>query len=112
MKLKDIGDMLTGITGFSNKVAYESFPASHRPALPFIAYSADLTRNFFAENKTYAAIYQIEIVLLSRNEDLANQKKIEQKLDLLNVPWQKENDYSESEKCFMTTYQLSILCEE
>lgn len=108
MTLAEIYQMLNGIEGFSGKVAYRSFPVGQAPALPFICYLDIDTDNFFADNKVYTIIQEIDIELYSKNKDFASESKVEQALGLKNLTWNKYEEYLSDESVYEVVYTVTV----
>lgn len=108
MTIPEVKTMLESITGFSTKVAFDSFPEGEAPALPFICFIAPNTNNFGADNKTYHEINHIRIELYSVRRDLTSEGLIESKLDSNDIYWDRDSDYLDDEKCYMTVYEIEV----
>lgn len=108
MTLKALTTMLKSITGFETKVAYRQFMEGHAPALPFIVYYVEGSDNFLADGKVYLARQNVVIELYSEEKDVASEALIEAKLDANNIPWEKVEDYIDSEHMYMITYSITI----
>lgn len=109
MTLADIQTMLTSVAGFSGStVVYESFPVGEAPPLPFICWLETETDNFAADGVVYSETHRIDIELYAKARDLISEGNIEAKLNEYGIFWDKEVDYLDSEKCFMTTYSITI----
>ena len=107
MTLAEIYTMLTGITGFSKKVAYRSFPKGEAPALPFICYLDTQTNNFVADNRVYAVIQEIDIELYTKTKDITSEALIEAALAANNIVWEKYEEYLDDEKVYEVIYTFT-----
>lgn len=108
MSLEELFAILNGIPEFNNKVAYRCFPTTKAPKLPFICYLATSTNNVFADNKTYDVIRGIDVELYTENKDVASESLVEQALDDANIPWNKYEEYIDTEKCYQITYSVEV----
>lgn len=108
MKLSDIRVELESINGFKGKVAYRAFPENEAPDLPFICYLETGSNNFNADNISYIKGKIIAIELYSKNKDIASEEAIEQKLDELGLPFEKDETYISSEKCYEIIYTVEV----
>lgn len=108
MTLAGLKTLLESITAFDNKVAYRAFPEGQAPALPFICYLATETDNFMADNHVYTVIQNVDIELYSRYKDVTSEALIEAKLDENYIPWNKYDEYIESENVYETVYSISL----
>lgn len=108
MSLSEVFEMLNGITGFKDKVAYRAFPVNHAPALPFICYLDTSTDNFFADNKVYTIIQEIDIELYSVRKDFVSEGLLEAELDAHNLTWQKYEEYISDEDMYEVVYTVTV----
>lgn len=105
MKAKDIQAMLatTGIP-----FVYHHYPQKKVPPLPFGAWLEAGTDNFGADNKVHSEAHDIRIEFYARDRDWDNEALIESTLDSNNIFWNKECDYLNDEKCYITIYYLEV----
>lgn len=108
MKLSDFSDELESIDGFEGKVAYRAFPEKEAPDLPFICYLESGSNNFNADNIAYVKKKIVDIELYSRNKDIASEEAIEEKLNELGLPFEKDETYINSEKCYEIIYTVEV----
>lgn len=69
--------MLTGITGYADKVAYLAFPEGKAPQLPFICFFVENSDNFGADNIVYHEINTVAIELYTKYKSPADELLIE-----------------------------------
>lgn len=100
--------MLVSITGFADKVAYRAFPMGSAPALPFIVYYVQNSDNFMADGKVYLQKNEVTIELYSNEKDVASETLLETKLNDNCIPWQKYEEYIESEHMYQISYDITI----
>lgn len=108
MTLKALYTLLTSITGFANKVAYRAFPEGAAPELPFIVYYVENSDNFLADGKVYLQKNEVVIELYTQNKDVASEALLEAALDGAFVPWQKYEEYIDSEHMYQISYEITI----
>lgn len=108
MTLQSLYSKLKSMQGFSNKVAYRMFSEKEAPALPFIVYYVEQSDNFMADGHVYLAKNEVAIELYSDNKDVASEGKIESMLNNENIPWQKYEEYIESEHMYQVVYEITI----
>lgn len=108
MKLSELNDKLKSISGFEEKVAYRCFPEGKAPELPFICYLETGSDNFSADNISYLKKKVVSIELYSKNKDIASEEAIESKLDELGLPFEKDETYIQSEKCYEIVYTVEV----
>lgn len=108
MTLGNLFTILNGIIGFKDKVAYRAFKVGSAPALPFICYMETDTDNFFADNKVYRVIQDVDIELYSRAKDTASEALIESALETNNITWNKSEQYLSDENMYEVIYSITI----
>lgn len=108
MSLSEVFEMLNSIPGFEGKVDYRSFPVNRAPSLPFICYLDTSTSNFFADNKVYTIIQEIDIELYSTRKDFTSEALIEAELDAHNLTWQKYEEYIPDESMYEVVYTVTV----
>lgn len=108
MTLAEIYQMLNGIVGFSGKVAYRAFPVGHAPALPFICYLDISTYNFFADNKVYTIIQEVDIELYTKTKDFDSESLVEGTLEANNLTWNKYEEYISDESMYEVVYTITV----
>jgi len=110
MTIAEVKTMLESISGFSNKVAYWAWPEddSSAPELPFICYYTPSNNSFGADNKVYYESNNYVVELYTLQKDTANEALIESKLAETGIFYRKTWNYIESEKCFMTQYEIEV----
>ncbi|MBD8925216.1 MAG: hypothetical protein EGR89_04285 [[Eubacterium] rectale] len=86
-------------------VTYYAWPKNEAPALPYICYRVR-DRNTAADGKVYFQVKHIVIELYTKNKDEESEQKIEEAL--IDYVWTKDEDYIESERCFLITYELEV----
>ena len=107
--LSDLYTILSGITGFSKKVAYRCFPVGQAPALPYICYEVDDSRNVIGDNEVIKEILDVDVDLYSKQKDTVSEGLIESALKTAKIPWNKSETYIDSEACFMVTYSITLI---
>ena len=108
MSLTELYTTLKSIEGFSNKVAYRQFPEKSAPKLPFIVYYVTSSDNETADNKVYLKRQNVTIELYSQNKDVASENLIEKALDDASIPWEKYEEYIDSEHMYQISYEITI----
>ena len=99
--------MYTLLTSTGLQVAYDHFIETNEtplPTPPFILYRADDPSNFKADDTVYLKDYKYIIDLVTEKKDVAKETQIETLLTNANIPWDKAEDYIETEKIFQIRY--------
>ena len=107
--LSNLYTILTGITGFSKKVAYRCFPVGQAPALPYIYYEVEGSRNVIGDNEVIKEVLDVSIDLYSKQKDTTSEGLIEAALKTAKIPWNKTETYIDTEDCFMDTYSITLI---
>ena len=108
MTLNEVNTMLTGISGFADKVAYYAFPVGEAPELPFLCYVENGAESFAADNVVYFASKEIDVELYTKLKDPTTEQLVESALTAAGVFWTKTAEYLEDEKCWMITYAIGV----
>lgn len=108
MTLASLARILTGIPGFQNRVAYRAFPENQAPELPFIVYIATASDNFTADNLVYFPQQSVDVELYTEHKDEATEAAVESALNAAEIVWSKDEDYIDSEACYMIVYSITI----
>lgn len=105
MTLSEIVQILKA-TGYP--VAYSHFQGEP-PSIPFITYVELDSSNFFADNKTYQRVRNINIELYTDRKDPQAEAKLEVLLDANDLPYESMETYIESEQLFQKIYQIGVI---
>lgn len=88
-------------------VAYSHFNTA--PTIPYITYLVAYSPNFIADNKVYKKIDNLQIELYTNKKDLDAEKKLEDILDLNEIPYETTETWIESEKLFQKIYEVRLI---
>lgn len=105
MTFEDIANL---IKSFSLPFAYYQFPKDTAQAPPFICFFYGSTDDFFADNRNYKNMVDLNIELYTENKDFELEQKIEKILISNEMPFEKEETYLDSERLQMVTYMTSV----
>ena len=108
MNLETLYSILTGITGFENKVAYYDFPDDDVPDLPYICYSETATRVFAADGISYHSSRDVDIELYSKEKSEANEALVETALTNNGIIWNKSERYLDTMQCHQVIYSVEV----
>ena len=109
LTLKELNVALNSIPGFDKKVAYRAFPVGKAPKLPFICYLCTSTDNFDADDYVYQVIQGVDIELYTAKKDEVSEQAVEAMLESNRLGWEKNEEYLDSENCYMITYSIALV---
>ena len=108
MSLNELATLLQSIPEFSGKVAYYAFPEGEAPELPYIDYLETGENNFIADNTVIYRQISVDIELYTALKDPQMEKAVEDALSSAELIWTKNEDYLDSDRCYMITYTVAI----
>lgn len=88
-------------------VAYGSFSSSITP--PFITYQYAYSSDMMADNQNYAEISNFQIELYTAKKDIQAEKKVQDKLKELGLPYSKIETYIDTEQLFQIIYKIQLI---
>jgi hypothetical protein len=88
-------------------VAYGSFTNPVTP--PFITYQFAYSSDMIADNHNYVDIGNFQVELYTDKKDLTTEKKVQDKLKELGLPYRKFETYLDEEKMYQILYEIQIL---
>ena len=88
-------------------VAYGSFPSPVTP--PFIIYQFAYSNDMMADNVNYVAIDDFQVELYTDKKDLAAEKKVQDKLKELGLPYRKFETFLDTENLYQILYEIQLL---
>lgn len=88
-------------------VAYGSF-AKPTP-LPYLIYQFAYSNDFMADGHNYMEISNFQVELYTEYKDLEAEKKVQDKLKELKLPYMKIETYLESEKLYQVIYEIQLI---
>lgn len=92
--------------------AYYQFPERTGQEPPFICFYYPASNDFLADNQNYQKISALRIELYTANKDFALEKAVEDVLRGEMLVYTRNEDYIDSEKMFMITYDTEVLINE
>lgn len=105
LNIEDIQDMLEET---ELEVAYDHFPESEVPDLPFLVWFEAETENYGADNKVYQDRHDVRVEFYSKFRDIGLESDIEDLFDTYGIFWNKEIAFLDDEQCYMTIYYLEV----
>lgn len=108
MTFSELYTMLSSLNGFTEKVAYRSFPEDAAPKLPFIVFEETDTNNFDADNKVYHPRTDFNIYLCEDFRDRTTEEALEDLLNTNDIPWERTVIWIPSERMYQITYEVEV----
>ena len=105
MTLDELNTLLAS-TGMP--VAYYAFPVGDAPPLPWICYVVTGSSNFIADGRVYQKSNAIDVELYCNEKDPALEARVEAVLADACIPWEKTEQYLDSEKCWEIIYEIEV----
>ena len=88
-------------------VAYGSFSSPVTP--PFIVYQFAYSSDMIADNHNYVDIENFQVELYTDKKDFAAEKKVQDKLKELGLPYRKFETYLDTEKMYQILYEVQLI---
>lgn len=104
--------LYTALKAIGYPVAYSHFedtPQNPAPNPPFIVYREAYSSDVMADNINYVGVSNIQIELYTTKKDLAAEKRVQDKLKELGLPYSKTETYLDSEKLFQVIYEIQLI---
>lgn len=106
MTLKQIYQMIASV---GVPVAYYQFTEATAKPTPFICYYYPGNADFIADNVNYAGINELVIELYTDNKDFTLEASLEAVLTANEIPFGKTENYIDTEKMYMITYNTEVI---
>lgn len=87
----------------------EDDPNNPAPPPPFLVYYYPGDNDFKADDANYQAVRQLTIELYCDNKDFTLEKAVEDVISSNGFVYAKSEEYIDSEKLYMTTYQTEVI---
>lgn len=104
MTKSELNEFLERIEKVKLPYAYRFFREKTEP--PYLCYYFAGSNNFMADGKVYQKIDRIRLELYMKIKDLDLEDKVEEAI--LPYPWQKTENYINSEDCFQIIYEIEV----
>lgn len=108
MTAQQLSNILETIPGFGDRVAMNAFPEGEAPELPWIVYRQTSANGFFADNRVYYNSPVFVIELYTEVKSPETEKTLESALASAELIWTKDEDYLDSERCYMIIYTVTF----
>lgn len=118
MTYKEVYQVVSGITVSTSTTdtipcAYWMFPEDDpnnpAPPPPFICYYYTDSNDLLADGINYQKIRGLTVELYCDNKDFNLEQAVEEKLTSNGFVYSKAEDYIESEKLYMTSYESEVI---
>lgn len=118
MTYKEVYQVVSGITVSTSTTdtipcAYWMFPEDDpnnpAPPPPFICYYYNDSNDLLADGINYQKIRGLTVELYCDNKDFTLEKAVEDALTSNGFVYAKSEDYIESEKLYMTTFESEVI---
>lgn len=108
MTAQQLSWILETIPGFFGRVAMNAFPEGEAPDLPWIVYRQTSANRLLADNRVYYSSPIFVIELYTEVKDPDTETALERTLARDDLIWTKEEEYIDSERCYMITYTVTF----
>lgn len=111
MTYKDVNDKIKALAAaLSVPYAYNHFEQKTSP--PFLVFDYPDNDDFFADNKNYQSIVNLDIYYCSDEKDFDTELVIENWLNDNDFAYEKNQDYIADEYMWQITYSTEVLINE
>src|SRR5574344_1126661 len=93
-------------TGYD--VAYEHFPETDVPAMPFICYAETGSNNFGADGIVYDKGKMLQVQLFTKTKNEVAEANLETVFENNRIYWENTGEYNEDELCYRVIYNIEI----
>ena len=87
-------------------VVYRAWQEGSAPALPWMVYYAEDSRNFSADGVVYIQRQRYIIELYTEQKEHDRERQLQAAFDAAGIFWNKSEDFVESERMFKITYEI------
>ena len=108
MTAQQLSNILETIPGFGDRVAMNAFPDGEAPELPWIVYRQTSANRFLADNRVYYNSPVFVIELYTEVKSPETEKTLESALASAELIWTKDEEYLDSERCYMIIYTVTF----
>lgn len=103
-----LAELNTVLAGTGLPAAYQAFPETQVPAMPFIVYQEVGSDNFGADNKVWHSAMRVQVDLFTRTKSRDTEELLETALNEASIFWEREADFEENEACYRSIYTMEI----
>ncbi|OEH52968.1 hypothetical protein AQ616_18870 [Oceanobacillus sp. E9] len=104
-----LGELVQILRATGYPVAFSHFDDDDMPSVPFITYTTPEDDAFYADNKNYMKITNVNIELYTNKKDLEAERNLESLLDEHELPYVGYQTYIETERLHQKTYEIGVI---
>lgn len=107
-------ELFQALKAIGYPVAYSHFvntPQNPAPKPPFITYQFAYSSDLMADNINYVEIGNFQVELYTASKDPEAERKVQDKLKDLGLPYSKAEAWIEEEKLFQVIYEIQLIGE-
>lgn len=79
------------------------------PTPPYLVYLFAYSNDLMADNINYQDISNFQVELYTKTKDLTSEKRVEDKLKELQLPYSKIETWIDTEKLFQVIYEIQLI---
>jgi len=102
-------ELFQALKAIGYPVAYSHFDSPPQP--PYIVYLFAYSSDLMADNQNYVEVSNFQIELYTSKKDLMAERKVQDKLKELQLPYTKTETWIDSEKLFQVIYEIQLIGE-
>lgn len=102
-------EVRTLVESFGLPCAYYQFAHDTAQPPPFLCYFFSNSDDFYADNENYKRIRLLSIELYTDRKAFDLEEEIESRLEVLNLPYYKEESFLDKERLHMTSYEMEVV---
>ena len=102
----NITQLATELNKIGLPLSYNHF--TDPPVPPYLVYLFSYSNDLIADNANYEEIGVYQIELYTNKKDVVSEKKVEDKLKGLEIPYTKFEIWIDSEKLYQIVYEINI----
>lgn len=100
-------ELFQALKSIGYPVSYGSFAVPVTP--PYLIYQFAYSNDFMADGMNYLEVSNLQVELYTEYKDPAAEKKVQDKLKELKLPYTKIETYLESEKLYQIVYEIQLI---
>lgn len=108
MTLNNLFTLLSNVSGFADRVAFDAFPETMEQTLPYINIQIPTTSTFAADNITYYQSPNANIELYTRRKDQTAEAAIEGAFTQAGIYYSKYEGRIDAQSCYQVVYSIGV----